>query len=206
MKNVIIAIFSEESKTYEALSELKSRSGSTLVLTAGVVKNVNGNLTVKDGYNLDDYGANWATGGLLGGVIGLLGGPVGVLLGGGLGTLIGSGVDASQADDTVNILKQVTSNLGNYELALLVIADENNNNELNQFFRTHGSSHIIRESFIDVQTEVYQAQELEEHLAKEAKRKIREEKKAKWRAQAEAKQQELQDRFEEVKERMKKND
>lgn len=202
MKNVIIGVFAEESKTYQTLSELKTRAGSSVVLTAGIVKNENGHLQVKDGYNFDDYGSNWATGGLLGSLIGILGGPVGVLAGGSLGTLIGTGVDADSIGDSVSIVHKIGSKIDNYQLGLMLIVDEPTTHELDHFLYDHGCSTIIRESYVDVQTEIYQAQELEEHLAKEAKKKLREEKKEKWRSKAEARQQELQEKIDQFKEKL----
>lgn len=203
MKNVIIGIFKEESKAYETLSELKNRSGSSTVITAGIVKNENGNVLIKDGYNFDDYESNWAAGGLIGGLIGIIGGPVGVLLGGSMGTLIGSAVDMSTANESFNIAHQVISKLENNQLALFIMAEEPSHSELNDFLLSYNCDQIIRESYIDVQVEIYQAQELEERLAKEANKKIREEKKEEWHYKAEEKQIELDKKVDNIKEKIK---
>lgn len=203
MKNIIIGIFKEESKAYETLSELKSRSGSSTVITAGIVKNENGNVLVKDGYNFDDYESNWAAGGIIGGLIGIIGGPIGILLGGSMGTLIGSAVDMSNADESFNIGRQVVSKLQNNQLALIIMAEEPSIDELDEFLFKYDCDQIIRESYVDVQVEIYQAQELEERLAKEANKKIREDKKEEWRHKAEEKQDELDKKVDNVKTKIK---
>ena len=177
MKNVIVSIFSEESKTYEAMSSLKSKAGTTDVECASIIKNSNGHITLRDGFG-DDSDDNWATGGLLGALIGLLGGPIGMLLGGSLGMLIGGSVDISDADSTDSVIRQVIAKLSNYKLALVIIADEVNPGELDEFLKSYGANEIIRESYIDVKSEVIEAEKVEKDMAKEAKHRIKMEKKS----------------------------
>lgn len=203
MKNVIISIFKEESKAYETLSELKNRVGSSTVITAGIIKNENGNLLIKDGYNFDDYGSNWAAGGLIGGLIGIIGGPLGVLLGGSMGTLVGSGIDLDNQDETLKVGQQIISKLKNYQLALIMLVDEPSTNEIDDFLLSYNCDTIIRESYIDVQAEIYQAEELEERLAKEARQKVKAEKKEKWHKEAENKQIELDHKMDSIKKKIK---
>ncbi|MGG5314490.1 hypothetical protein [Enterococcus sp. AZ072] len=199
MKNVVIAIFNEESQTYESLSELKQDSQSLGIIAAGIIKNTGKSLEIKDGFDLSQYEENWATGGLIGGLIGILGGPVGILLGSGLGMTIGSGFDLDELDDNQSILKQVGKELEADKLALISIIDETNTELLDHQLMKNGAVRIIRKSYVDVQTEIYENQELEKHLAKEAHAQMKKEKKAKWKAMAEAKQQELVDRLKHLK-------
>lgn len=176
MKNVIVSIFNEESKTYEAMSHLKSKTGTTVIDSASIIKNVNGHITYQDGFgdNIDD---RWATGGLIGALIGLLGGPIGMLLGSSLGILIGGVADASDADSANSVIRRVIAELGNYKLALVIVADEVTGDELDEFLTSHGSCKIIRESYIEVKNEVIEAESVERDMAKEAKRRLKEERK-----------------------------
>ena len=176
MKNVIVSIFSEESKTYEAMSSLKSKTGTTEVDCASIIKNSNGHITLRDGFG-NDFDDNWATGGLLGALIGLLGGPIGMLLGSSIGILIGTSVDMSDADSTNSVIRQVIAHLGNYKLALVIIADEIAPDELDDFLNSYGANEIIRESYIDVKNEVIEAEKIEKEMAKEAKRRVKSAKK-----------------------------
>ena len=177
MKNVVVSIFSEESKTYEAMSYLKSRTGTTEVDCVSVIKNENGHITVQDGFG-SDSDDHWATGGLLGALIGLLGGPIGMLLGSSLGMLIGGSVDMSDVDSTSDVIRQVIAKLGNYKLAMVIIAEEITPNELDEFLKSHGANAIIRESYSVVKEDVIHAEKVEKDMAKEAKHRMREEKKA----------------------------
>jgi Protein of unknown function (DUF1269). len=178
MKNIVVSIFSEESKTYEAMSYLKSRTGTTDVNCASIIKNENGHITLQDGFG-DDINDNWATGGLLGSLIGLLAGPLGMLLGGGLGMLIGGSVDASDADSTNSVIRQVIAKLSNYKLALVIVADEASSAELDAFLNSYGANEIIRASYTDVRAEVLHAQDVEKEMIKETKRRLREERREK---------------------------
>lgn len=195
MKNVVLTIFNDEGKTYQALSELKTRNDLGDVYTAGVIKNNQGHIEVKDGFNFSDDNDNWATGGLIGSLIGMLGGPVGVLLGSGLGMTIGTGFDLDELDDTQSVLQNVVTDLAPSNLALIAIVDEVNPLLLDQFFAGLKATSVIRKSFVDAQAEVYQQEELEKKLAKEAKTQMKQEKKEKWQAMAEAKEEEFKSHF-----------
>ena len=204
MKNVVAVVFEEESSTYEVLSALKTREGTSSVLTASVVKHANGEIIVEDGYTIDNDSDNWALGGLIGGLIGILGGPIGILLYGSVGALVGSAVDSENIENTGSVLNEVATHLGKNKTALLLIADEHSENELNQFFAVYHPLRVVREPYLTVQTDVYQAEELQEELAREAKRKIKEEKKDKWKDKAQQKQKELEDKFNQIKEKLSK--
>lgn len=100
-RNIIMVTWPEESKAYQALSELRS-SASDRVNQEGVVqRGIDGRVQLRDaGRNVNGLGA--LGGGALGSLIGILGGgPLGVLLGFSTGALFGSLVDVgNEADDT----------------------------------------------------------------------------------------------------------
>lgn len=195
MKNVIITLFNTESNTYEALSQLKQKAESLSIIASGIIQNNQGSLEIKDGFDFTANEDNWATGGLIGGFLGVIGGPVGILLGSGLGMTIGSGFDLDDIEDHQCILIQVSKELKGNRLALITIAEESDNQLIDKLLMETGAHKIIRKSYVDVQTEIFENQELENHLAKEARAQMKQEKKAKWRAMAEAKQQELTDKL-----------
>jgi uncharacterized membrane protein len=93
MDSVLAVTFTEDSKAYEALSSLKELDDQGQVDLAGaavVVRREDGHLETKDQAG-DTELEGTAVGGIVGLIIGILGGPLGVLLGGATGLLIGSG-------------------------------------------------------------------------------------------------------------------
>lgn len=196
MQNVIIVIFKDENTCYRVLSDLKTRLGRSVALEAGIIKNAGGSIVIKDGYRWNtDIGSAWISGGLIGGLIGILAGPLGMLLGASIGMLIGGVADwGSYEEDTVKnigIIQEMVNNLHENQLALVVVADEENEQELNDFFRSYGAASILRRSVASVQAEVYQAQETEKELRKQARARMREEKKSEWHKKAKEVQEEV---------------
>lgn len=198
MENVIVAIFENENTAYQVLSELKNRSGASTVMNAGVIQNVNGSVVTRDGWSRNDA-TTWATGGLIGALIGILGGPLGMLMGGSLGMLVGSAVDVDDAMDDASVISQVAHGLKDQHLALIVLAQEQDAQELDGFFTHYGVKQIIRQDVAAVQAEIYQAEETRKELQKQAKAKMREEKKAEWHKKAEDTKSKIQKDFEDVK-------
>ena len=102
MEYVTMVTFPVESQAYEAFSHLKNKpvTSSYTILQMVIVKNIDGNVVPKDGFDSgqDTTDDTWM-GGLLGAAVGILGGPIGILLGGGVGLLAGSLVDESDAAD-----------------------------------------------------------------------------------------------------------
>jgi hypothetical protein len=72
-----------------------------------IVKKVNGKLEAQDGFNADlSAGDDAWTGSLVGSLIGILGGPIGILLGGSVGMMIGGAVDASDAAKNASLIEK----------------------------------------------------------------------------------------------------
>jgi uncharacterized membrane protein len=97
--NVVVVTFTEQSKAYQALSVLKQcdAEGRIALASAAVVERTpEGQLRIPEGAeNLGPVGL--ASGSLLGMLIGVLGGPVGVLVGWGAGALVGGAFDVDRA-------------------------------------------------------------------------------------------------------------
>jgi uncharacterized membrane protein len=98
--NVVVVEFTEQSKAYQGLSVLKEcdAEGRIALASAAVVERTpDGTLRIPEGQeNLGPIGM--ASGSLLGMLIGVLGGPVGVLVGWGSGALIGGVFDIDRLD------------------------------------------------------------------------------------------------------------
>ena len=92
MENLVISIFNTESEAYQSFADLKAfrQTQTTKVAQIALVKNENGHIVEKERYDFEDSTTDATLeGGLLGAVIGLLGGPIGVLFGYGIGSLYG---------------------------------------------------------------------------------------------------------------------
>jgi uncharacterized membrane protein len=108
-ENVVVVRFTEPSKAYQALSVLKELDGSGrigLESAAVVERTPAGELrTPESADNVGPVGT--ASGSLIGMLIGVLGGPVGVLLGWGGGALMGGAFDVDRAvtsDEALTVL------------------------------------------------------------------------------------------------------
>jgi uncharacterized membrane protein len=113
MENMVVVVFDTESKAYEgsaALSRLNRDDASVTVHAAAVItKNAEGKTVVLK--TVDEYPLYTLGGTAIGSLIGLLGGPFGVVAGATAGTLLGatgdlyrSGVSAEFVDDVSMVL------------------------------------------------------------------------------------------------------
>src|SRR4029450_11763721 len=108
-ENVVVVRFTEPSRAYQALSVLKKcdAEGRIGLESAAVVeRTAAGELRIPE--SADNVGlVGTASGSLIGMLVGVLGGPVGVLLGWGSGALIGGAFDVDRAvtsDEALTVL------------------------------------------------------------------------------------------------------
>jgi uncharacterized membrane protein len=107
METVLAINFAQDPNAYQALTTLKELDDQGQVALAGaavVLRNDDGGIDIKDEAGDTGYeGA--ASGGIVGLIVGILGGPFGVLLGGATGVLIGSLFDL---DETESVLGEMS--------------------------------------------------------------------------------------------------
>ena len=111
--NVIAVTFPEEANAYEALARLKELDSQGTVGVRGaavVAREDDGRIAIKDQLGGDSF-EDTVGGGLLGLLVGVLGGPLGVLIGGATGVLIGSLFDGDDDDDTRSVLGEISSGI-----------------------------------------------------------------------------------------------
>jgi len=107
--NVIAVAFDADVNAYAALTKLKEldSQGQIDVQEAVVAQRAaDGTLTVKDRVGSPEL-VGTAGGGLTGLLLGILGGPVGVLIGGSTGLLVGSLFDLDEADQVETTLGEL---------------------------------------------------------------------------------------------------
>ena len=186
-----------ESEAYQALSELKrdTANANYTISQAVIVKRENGQLNTMDGFiNGKDANDDTVTGSLIGGLVGILGGPIGILLGGSVGMLIGGAVDASGLVKDASLLEKAGDSIAEGETAIILLAQEEYETaltaKLNDFDVT-----ITRFDAAEVAAEVEHAREVERQMAKETREKLREEKTEAFKETVAKKSEELKNWF-----------
>jgi uncharacterized membrane protein len=173
--NVIAVSFPEESNAYEALARLKELNSEDKVGVQGaavVVREQNGQITVKDQFAQEGY-EDTAGGGLLGLLVGVLGGPLGVLIGGATGLLIGSLFDDDDDDHTKSVLGGISSAIRVGPPGLLAEVSEPDHTAVDAVM-AHLSGNVVRRSTAEVEMELAAAQDAQREAKKKAQKELRE--------------------------------
>jgi len=171
MENVLAVNFVDDANAYEALSKLKELDGQGQIGVEGaavVARAEDGSITVKDEVGDSRY-TGTATGGIIGLVIGILGGPFGVLLGGATGVLIGSLFDLDDADDTESVLEEISRSARAGHTALLAQVSEQSPDAVDAAVERLGGT-VVRRPVEDVEAEIAAAEDAQ-RAAKQAARK-----------------------------------
>ena len=196
-ENVVLANYKVESEAYQALSELKrdTANANYTISQAMIVKRENGKLNVMDGFVNDmTTGDDTWTGGLLGGLIGILGGPIGVLLGGSFGMLVGGAVDAGEMAGDISLLEKAGDSIADGETAIILLAQEEYETALTAKLNDFDVS-ITRLDAAEVAAEVEHAKEVERQMAKETREKLRTERTDAFKETVAKKSEELKNWF-----------
>ena len=197
MENVIAVLFSEENEAYRAFSEIKQSmiNQSCIVAHLALLKKKDGHITLADAA---DSGVTTTDdtrfGGMMGMLIGILGGPLGMLFGMAMGSLIGRIKDVGDARQGISLIEQVTTKLSDGDVALIALAQENDETMLNAKLSPYKVA-VTRYPAAEVAAEVEQAVKLQEELASDAKKKLREAKKAQIREKIVKKGEEIREEF-----------
>jgi uncharacterized membrane protein len=178
-ENVVVVRFKEPSKAHQALSALKECDADDRVglKSAAVVERTTaGDLrTLEDWDNLGPVGM--AGGSLIGMLIGVLGGPVGVLLGWGAGATVGGAFDIDHAvtsDEALTVLGTAIP-VGSPALIAEVeeFAVEVIDGEMKKL-----DGEVTRRSVDEVMNELEAAEEAADAAAHEARKAVRDKRKA----------------------------
>lgn len=166
MADVLTVVFNIESEAYQAFSELKAfkQGNHTQIAQIALVKNENGKITIKDSVDFDDTSREYATiGGIVGGLIGILSGPIGVILGYGIGSLAGA-ASGSMTDATDNsLIEEVTTKLLDGDVAVIALVHEEDENILNHVFAPY-KTNIMRWDAVALAREVELAGQVQDEL------------------------------------------
>jgi uncharacterized membrane protein len=191
-ENVIAASFPEEANAYEALARLKEldSTGSIDVREAAVVaREQDGKVTIKDQFGQESY-EDTAGGGLLGLLVGVLGGPLGVIIGGATGVLVGSLFDEDDDDETRSALSDMSKSIRVGPPGLLAEVSEPAPEAVDAVM-AHLNGTVVRRSAADVELEIAAAEDAQRAAKKKARHELREARHKEHKEKAEAKLAEL---------------
>jgi uncharacterized membrane protein len=165
--NVITVSFEPDDNAYEALTVLKELDGQDRVrLEAAtvVVRDDDGQFTVKDHAGSFEL-AGTAGGGMLGLLLGVIGGPIGVLVGGTYGLLVGSLFDLDRGERNESVLGEISEQVRPGHTALLAEVTEQSSEVVDTAMARIGGT-VLRRPVADVEAEIAAA----EKAQREAKR------------------------------------
>jgi uncharacterized membrane protein len=190
--NVISVAFEKDGNAYTALTALKQldSQGQLEVEAAAVVaRGDDGQIVVKDRVGSYDF-AGTASGGLLGLVIGILGGPLGVLIGGTYGLLVGSLVDLDEAEESDSVLTQISASLRPGHTALLAEVTEQSPEVVDTAMAGLGGT-VLRRSVYDVEAEIAAAEKAQHDAKRAAAKELRRGRRERTKQQVDAKVEQL---------------
>ena len=178
-QNVVVIGFTEPSKAYQALSVLKScnADGRIGLESAAVVERTpEGALLIPESADNAEL-VGMASGSVVGMLIGVLGGPVGMLLGWGAGAMMGGAFDLDRAvtsDEALTVLGTAipagsTAVIANIEEPAVEVID-------GEMAKLGGE--VTRRPVSDVMAELDAAEAAADAAAREARKVVRQQKKA----------------------------
>jgi uncharacterized membrane protein len=174
--NVIAVSFEDDRNAYNAMTALKQLDGQERVGVREAVVAVRGDdgqLVAKDSVGPTGLqgmqGA--AGGGLLGLLLGVIGGPLGVLVGGTYGLMVGSLFDLYDLDESESALGAISASVRLDHTALLAVVDEQSPEVVDIAMSGLGGT-VIRRPVADVEAEIAAAEEAERHAKAEARKEL----------------------------------
>ena len=195
-RNVVVVRFTEPSKAYQALSVLKEcdAQGRIGLESAAVVERTqDGALRIPEGAdNLGPIGV--ASGSLIGMLVGVLGGPVGVLLGWGSGALIGGAFDLDRAVTSDEALTVLGRAIPPESTAVIASVDEPAVEVIDGEMTKLGGE-VTRRSVADVMDELEAVEAAADAAAREARRTVHEQRKAELHADADERMGKLKEKL-----------
>ena len=171
--NVIVVSFDDDRTAYKALTSLEDLDSQERVYVRDavvVVRGGDGQVVVKERIGSPPLAAT-AGGGLIGLVVGLLGGPLGVLVGGISGLIVGSLVDVSKIEDADSALTVVSSSIRLGHTALLAVVDEQSREVVDAAMSDLDGT-VARRAVADVEAEIAAAESAQRKAKHAARREL----------------------------------
>ena len=171
--SVIAVSFEEDQNAYKALTlleELDNQNRVSVQEAVVVVRDENGQVEAKDRVESSAMPAT-AGGGLTGLLIGVLGGPVGMLVGGTYGLFAGSMVDLYDVSETESALGEISNTVKPGHTALLAVVNEPSTEIVDAAMSDVGGT-VARRSVAAVEAEIAAAEDAERKAKHEARKEL----------------------------------
>jgi uncharacterized membrane protein len=198
--NVLVVTFGEDpqndSNAYQALTDLKQLDSQGQIKIAGgavVTRDVEGRVEPKSEVGNDPY-VGTASGGLIGLLVGIIGGPLGVLLGGATGLLVGSLFDIDDAETTESVLSEISKQIRPTRTAVLAQVTEQSPEVIDAAMARLGGD-VMRRPVADVEEEIAAAQEAQRKAKREARKELQKARVEKSKEDAHAKVEKLKSKL-----------
>lgn len=176
--NVLLVTFGDDpendANAYQALTNLGelNSQGQIGVEAATVItrESDDGRVTVKTQVGENPW-VGTASGGLIGLLIGVLGGPLGMLVGGWSGVLIGSLFDIDDVETTESVLAEISKKVQPGRTAVLAQATEQSYDVVDTAMARLGGE-VVRRPVIEVEQELAAAEAAERKAKFEARKQL----------------------------------
>jgi len=175
MNNIVGVLFNDESEAREALKTLSAapQINGTTIYQISLVKRKEGVLKLCDNFTSEYLtGDSAVKGGLIGGLIGVLTGPIGMLLGGASGALLGKANEYSNKDDSAALIEQAAQKLEEGDIALIILADETKEEVIDHALVKYNTV-IVRYDAKVISKELEEAEKMQEEMARQAREALR---------------------------------
>ena len=175
--NVLVVTFGadpdNDTNAYQALTELAqldSQHQIEIVGAAVITRDADGRVDVKSEVGNDFY-MGTASGGTIGLLLGILGGPLGVLLGGTYGALAGSLFDIDDASTTESVLGEISKQVQPTRTAVLAQVTEQSPQVIDTAMTRLGGE-VTRAPVFEVEQEIAAAQDAQRQAEREASKEL----------------------------------
>jgi uncharacterized membrane protein len=194
--NVLVVTFGEnqadDTNAYQALTDLKQLDAQHQIEIAGaavISRDLDGRVEVKSEVGNDPY-LGTASGGMIGLLVGIIGGPLGVLLGGAYGALVGSLFDIDDVETTESVLAEISKQVQPTRTALLAQVVEQTPEVIDSAMARLGGE-VMRRPSAEVEQEIAAAEDAQRNADREARKELHQARVQKTKQDAHAKVEEL---------------
>jgi uncharacterized membrane protein len=198
--NVLVVSFGEEpendTNAYQALTDLKQLDSQGQIEIAGaavITRDPDGRVDVKSEVGNDPY-VGTASGGTIGLLLGIIGGPLGVLLGGTYGALVGSLFDIDDVATTESVLGEISKQVQPTRTAVLAQVNEQSPEVIDAAMAGLGGQ-VMRRPVFEVEQEIAAAQDAQRKAEREARSELHKARLEKNKQDAHAKVEELKSKL-----------
>ena len=200
IENVVVVSFGDDpgndKNAYQALTDLKELDSQGQIKISGaavVTRDEDGRVETKSEVGDTPY-AGTATGGTIGLLVGIIGGPLGMLLGGSYGLLVGSLFDMDDVSTTESVLGDISKQVQPNRTAVLAQVTEQSPEVIDTAMAKLGGE-VLRRPVVDVEQEIAAAEEAERNAKREARKELHKARVEKTKENAHAKVEELKSKL-----------